>query len=66
MNILVNGQPRAVPEGCTLHALLEMDRTGAQAVATAVNGEFVPRDARAAHALHDGDAVTFFEPITGG
>ena len=35
-------------------------------VATAVNGEFVPRGQRADHVLHDGDAVMCFSPITGG
>jgi sulfur carrier protein len=67
MKILVNGQPRDVPDDCTLHALLVHEvRVAADAVATAVNGEFVPREARAVHALHDGDAVTCFQPITGG
>ena len=38
----------------------------ADSVATAVNGQFVPRNARATHLLHDGDAVLCFSPITGG
>ena len=37
-----------------------------QSVATAVNGEFVPRAQRAHHPLHDGDTVLCFAPITGG
>ncbi len=36
------------------------------AVATAVNGEFVPRSERDQHTLHDGDAVLCFSAITGG
>lgn len=40
--------------------------TPATAVATAVNGQFVARHARAAHALQDGDTVLCFSPITGG
>ncbi|MDO9002089.1 MAG: sulfur carrier protein ThiS [Aquabacterium sp.] len=36
------------------------------AVATAVNGEFVPRSERGQHTLHDGDAVLCFSAITGG
>lgn len=38
----------------------------ADGVATAVNGQFVPRHARATHLLHDGDTVLCFSPITGG
>lgn len=34
--------------------------------ATAVNGEFVSRHARAAYALHEGDTLLCFSPITGG
>ena len=37
-----------------------------QSLATAVNGEFVPRSARATVQLRDGDAVFTFQPITGG
>ncbi len=38
----------------------------ADTIATAVNGEFVARAARAHHTLHDGDTVLCFSPITGG
>jgi sulfur carrier protein len=37
-----------------------------QALATAVNGEFVPREARAQCVLRERDAVFTFQPITGG
>ena len=46
--------------------LLQGSSRSADTVATAVNGEFVARGARADHALHDGDAVLCFSPITGG
>lgn len=35
-------------------------------IATAVNGTFVPRTARASQVLADGDTVLCFAPITGG
>jgi len=59
-----------LPAGSTVAdaiARLEAER-GVQAdrVATAVNGDFVPRGQRADHVLHDGDAVLCFSPITGG
>ena len=34
--------------------------------ATAVNGQFVPRAARACHVLRDGDTLLCFSAITGG
>ena len=36
------------------------------ALATAVNGQFVPRAARADYQLQDGDVLTTFQPIAGG
>ena len=36
------------------------------AFATAVNGEFIARSARAERTLQAGDALFLFQPITGG
>lgn len=58
-----------LPVGSTLAdavGLLLQAAPDATTVATAVNGEFVARSARADHALHDGDTVLCFSPITGG
>lgn len=55
---------------CTLEAALDhiLSASGKDAcrVATAVNGQFVSRPARADHLLADGDTVLCFSPITGG
>ena len=64
--ITVNGESRAVAEGSTLADLVGALGQPPQALATAVNGEFVPRDQRAARPLREGDAVFTFQPITGG
>ena len=37
-----------------------------QAVATALNSQFVPRSLRATQALMDGDTIVTFQPIEGG
>ena len=62
--------PLSLPPGSTLadavELLLQGGSRSADTVATAVNGEFVARGARADHALHDGDTVLCFSPITGG
>jgi len=64
--IRLDGRPHAVPAGSTLAALVETLGHAPDAVATAVNGDFVPRGQRAAQQLRADDAVLFFQPITGG
>jgi sulfur carrier protein len=64
--ITVNGQAREVAEGSTLADLIAELAASPQALATAVNGDFVARDLRAAHLLKPGDQVFTFQPITGG
>ena len=64
--ITLNGEPRAIREETTLADLLAALGHAPQSLATAVNGEFVPRDARAGVRLREGDAVFTFQPITGG
>jgi len=64
--IRLNQDTVQLPDGATLATLVaSLDRAPA-ALATAVNGDFVPRDQREQHLLRDGDAVMTFEPITGG
>ncbi len=64
--ITVNGQSREVPAGSSLADLVTQLADSPQALATAVNQEFVARDARAARVLQAGDQVYTFQPITGG
>ena len=54
------------PDGLTLAMLLESQQVDAAQVATALNGQFVPRGLRAATALHPGDEVLTFQAIVGG
>ncbi len=66
ISISVNGQPREVAEGSSLADLVAQLVDSPQALATAVNGDFVARDARATRVLQAGDQVFTFQPITGG
>lgn len=66
LEITVNGEPRTVEDTATLADLVSALGQPPQALATAVNGEFVPRAARASTPLRPGDAVFTFQPITGG
>jgi sulfur carrier protein len=52
--------------GLTLADLLAEQGLDPAAVATAVNGEFVPRPARAQTLLREGDVVLTFQAIVGG
>ena len=54
------------PTGLTLADLIERQGLDPAAVATALNGEFVPRERRAATRLGDGDTVLTFQAIVGG
>jgi len=64
--ITVNGEPRSIEEASTLADLVAALGQPPTALATAVNGEFVPRSERATVRLREGDAVFTFQPITGG
>lgn len=64
--VTLNGEARTLDEGATLADLVSTIAEQPQTLATAVNGEFVSRDARAQTRLRDGDAVFTFQPITGG
>jgi sulfur carrier protein len=64
--VTLNGESRQLETGATLADLIASLDQQPQALATAVNGEFVPRDSRAQLQLRDGDAVFTFQPITGG
>jgi sulfur carrier protein len=66
IEISLGGAPHAVPAASTLAALVAALGHAPEAVATAVNGEFVPREARAARVLAPGDAVLLFQRIVGG
>jgi sulfur carrier protein len=65
IHITLNGQALQT-EAANLAALIEQLGQQPQALATAVNGEFVARAARSARQLADGDAIYTFQPITGG
>jgi len=66
ITVTLNGEPRTLAPRTTLAALIAATGQPPQALSTAVNGEFVAREARAARALRQGDAVFTFQPITGG
>ena len=61
-----NGQQLELTDPLTLSELLAQHGIAADGVATAINGQFVPREQRAARALRPGDEVLTFQAIVGG
>jgi len=66
ITIVLDGQPHSLLAQTTLAALVEQLGHPANAVSTAVNGQFVARAARADCVLQTGDQVLLFQPIVGG
>ncbi len=61
-----NGQQLEWTDPLSLSDLLAQHGIAADSVATAVNGQFVQREQRAATALCAGDEVLTFQAIVGG
>ncbi|HZH43255.1 MAG TPA: sulfur carrier protein ThiS [Lysobacter sp.] len=66
MEILLNGEPRALPGALSIGDLLEVEGLGQRRVAVEVNGEIVPRSRHASHRLADGDRVEIVHALGGG
>jgi len=65
MNIQLNGKPHSTMVD-TLTLLLDEAGYGGAAVATAVNGSFIPLTQRTYQALRDGDQIEVLAPMQGG
>ena len=64
MKIMLNGDERVVTASNLSELLEECELSGR--VATAVNEEFVPVNARKTYSLKDGDRVEVLAPMQGG
>lgn len=65
MRITVNSEPADIAAATLSGALAELGY-GEVGVATSVNGAFVPREARAATPLTEGDRIEVLAPMQGG
>jgi len=65
IQINVNGVRQSVPP-MTLAQWVQSTGAAPNSLATAVNGQFVARPARAQHWLAEGDVLMTFQPIEGG
>lgn len=66
MNILLNGEARALVAPVTLLQLLAAEGLGERRVAVEINGEIVPRGRHGETVLAEGDKVEIVHALGGG
>jgi sulfur carrier protein len=66
LELLVNGESRDVPAGCTVEALIAWLGLECRRVAVAVNRDVVLRSHFDAHCLEPGDCIEILEAVGGG
>ncbi|HRP98014.1 MAG TPA: sulfur carrier protein ThiS [Rhodocyclaceae bacterium] len=66
LDVVINGQRESVPEGLTVHALLETRALAGKRVAVERNGEIVPKGRHAEAVLADGDRLEIVVAVGGG
>lgn len=66
MKITLNGAPHELSAADIAAALMELGHGPDSPVATALNGEFVPRETRADTPLAEGDRLEIITPRQGG
>lgn len=66
MQVRINGEPREIPDGLTVQALLGHLGVKAQRVAVEVNETVVTRDRHGTHRIAPGDAIEIVAFVGGG
>ncbi len=66
MNVRVNGEERAVPEGTTLQGFLDGIALAGVRLAVELNRDVVPAERRAARVLREGDVLEVVTFVGGG
>lgn len=65
MRLTINGEVKELEATTVADALAALD-LGEARVATALNGQFVPQDARSGTELSPGDTLEILSPMQGG
>ena len=65
MRLIVNGEDQVVEAMTLAEVLVALDFEG-DWLATAVNGDLVPRDERESHVVNSGDRIEILSPMQGG
>ena len=66
ISLSLNGEQQRVSSDCTLQQALQQWDLDDKKVATAINGDFVPRSRYATTPLNNGDQIDVVAPVGGG
>jgi sulfur carrier protein len=66
VQVIVNGEPREVPDGATVATIVESVTRAPSGVAVALNGEIVRRSEWATTATRDADRLEVLTAVQGG
>lgn len=66
MKVIVNGEPRSLPDGTTVAELVAQVAGDGRGSAVAVDGSVVPRGAWPTQKLRDGTTVELLTAVQGG
>lgn len=66
MEIILNGEPRDVPDGLSAAGLVELLGLAGRRYAIEVNGELLPKSTHSAHSLAPGDRIEIVQAVGGG
>ncbi len=66
MEIIVNGQPRDLPDRATAAELVDLLELSGRRYAMEINGEIAPRSTHAERRLEPGDRVEIVHAVGGG
>ncbi len=66
MRVIVNSEPRDLPEGTTVESLLRELKLADKPCAAEVNRALVPKRAHGSHTLKEGDSVELVTLVGGG
>lgn len=66
MNVLVNGEARALADGATVAVLVDALALAGRRIAVEVNEEIVPKSRHAQTPLREGDRIEIVHAIGGG
>ena len=66
MQVIVNGEPREVPDGATVASIVESVTRAPSGVAVALNGEVVRRADWPTTPAHDADRLEVLTAVQGG
>lgn len=66
MDIILNGEPRQVPESLTAAGLVELLGLAGRRYAMEINGELLPKSAHDGYRLAAGDRIEIVQAVGGG